>query len=131
MFWCLLAANASSAPGLAGRNERVGLREKPVQNKCVAAGGAPLDREKASTVSASAVAVSELPTNEAIMAACIDHAVGVSACMLVGDLEDELVRRLLSGPVGIADEAEAAALAVLTGRILDRINLGKPESAVE
>ncbi|MCP3385989.1 hypothetical protein NLM31_36955 [Bradyrhizobium sp. CCGUVB4N] len=90
-----------------------------------------LDREKAGTVSVSAVPASDLPTNEALMAACIDYAAGLGVGTLVGDLEEELVRRLLSGPVGIADDAEAAALAVLTSRILDRISLGKPDDAVE
>jgi hypothetical protein len=45
-----------------------------------------IDEEKARTVGVSAVAVSGLPTHEAVVAACIDFAIGLPAGAVVGDL---------------------------------------------
>jgi hypothetical protein len=90
-----------------------------------------LDEEKARTVGVSAVAVSGLPTHEAVVAACIDFAIGLPAGAVVGDLEQDILQRLLAGAVGINDEAEAAGLLILANRISDRISLISPENAVE
>lgn len=72
-----------------------------------------------------------LPTHEAVVAACIDFAIGLPAGAVVGDLEQDLLQRLLAGAVGINDEAEAAGLLILANRISDRISLSSPENAVE
>ena len=90
-----------------------------------------LDEEKARTVSVSAVAASGLQTHEAVVAACIDFAIGLPAGAIVGDLEQDLLQRLLAGAVGINDEAEAAALLIFVNRVSDRISLNSPENAVD
>jgi hypothetical protein len=90
-----------------------------------------LDKEKAKTVSLSAVAISGLPTHDAIIAACIDFAIGLPTGAIVGDLEQDLLQRLLSGAVSINDEAEAAALLILVSHVSDRISLSSPENAVD
>lgn len=90
-----------------------------------------LDKEKAQTVGVPTVAVSGLPTHEAIVAACIDFAIGLPPGAIVGDLEQDLLQRLLSGAVSINDEAEAAALLILVNRVSDRISLSSPENAVD
>ncbi len=90
-----------------------------------------LDKDKAKAVSLPAVAVEELSTHEAIIAAYIDFAVGVPVGAVIGDLEQHLLRKLLTSSVSINDEAEAAALLVLIGRVSDRISLTSPETAVD
>ncbi|MCW5691012.1 MAG: hypothetical protein KIT48_01465 [Pseudolabrys sp.] len=90
-----------------------------------------LDKDKAQTVSLSTVALSGLPTHDVIVAACIDFAVGLPAGAIIGDLEQDLLQRLLSEAVSINDEAEAAALLILVSRVSGRITLSSPENAVD
>ncbi|WP_156332513.1 transposase [Rhodopseudomonas sp. AAP120] len=90
-----------------------------------------LDKEKAKSVVVPAVAISGLPTHEVIVAACIDFAIGLPGGAVVGDLEQDLLKRLLSGAVSINDEAEAAALLILVNRVSDRISLSSPDNAVD
>ncbi|MDF0492252.1 hypothetical protein [Bradyrhizobium yuanmingense] len=90
-----------------------------------------LDKEKAQSVNVPAVAIGALPTHEAVVAACVDFAVGLPAGIVVGDLEQDLLQRLLSGAVSINDEAEAAALLILVNRVSDRISLSSPDNAVD
>ncbi|MCP1830714.1 hypothetical protein J2R76_007414 [Bradyrhizobium sp. USDA 4532] len=90
-----------------------------------------LDKDKAQSVNVAAVAVGGLPTHEAVVAACVDFAVGLPAGVVAGDLEQDLLQRLLSGAVRINDEAEAAALLILVNRVSDRISLSSPDNAVD
>jgi hypothetical protein len=90
-----------------------------------------LDKDKAQSVNCPAVAIGGLPTHEAVVAACIDFAVGIPAGVVVGDLEQDLLQRLVSGAVRINDESEAAALLILVNRVSDRISLSSPDNAVD
>jgi hypothetical protein len=90
-----------------------------------------LDKDKAQSVYFPAVAIGGLPTHEAVVAACVDFAVGLPAGVVVGDLEQDLLQRLLSGAVSINDESEAAALLILVNRVSDRISLSSPDNAVD
>lgn len=90
-----------------------------------------LDQERAKAVSIPAVAISGMPTHEVVVAACIEFAIGLPSGAVAGDLEQELLKRLLSGAVSINDEAEAAALLILVNRASDRLSLSSPGNAVE
>lgn len=90
-----------------------------------------LDKDKAQSVNFPAVAIGGLPTHEAVVAACVDFAVGIPAGVVVGDLEQDLLQRLLSGAVSINDESEAAALLILVNRVSDRISLSSSDNSVD
>jgi len=89
-----------------------------------------LDEAKAATVTMSPLAVQLLSTQDALAALCIDLSIGVPPGALAGDLDQELLKRLLTASLPVNDEAEAAALLVLATRLTDGAALSSPDDPV-